>query len=129
MLTVGFIIGGTHLDQRWKLMLNMRCFARFDYRSQFMNSKYFGLAHWHVQIVIMISYLNLLDKLYLHKMIADGKRRKDKKISTPFHFALPPKNSNDLQKSGVRWIFEPIVSGVRGKWHLRGVYWLKHKLQ
>jgi hypothetical protein len=37
---------------------------------------------------------------------------------TPFHFALPPKIQNDLQKSGVRWIFEPIVSGVRGN----GIY-------
>jgi len=32
---------------------------------------------------------------------------------TPFHFALPLKIQNDLQKSGVQWIFEPILSGVR----------------
>jgi hypothetical protein len=88
MLTVGFTIGGTHLDQRWKLMLNMRCFARFDYRSQFMNSKYFGLKGWQVQIVVMFSKQILLDWLYLHKMITDGKRRKDKKNFHPIPFCL-----------------------------------------
>jgi hypothetical protein len=103
-------------------MLNMRCFARFDYAHQFMNSKYFGLKGWQVQIVVMISKQILLDWLYLHKMITDGKRRKDKKNSTPFHFALPPKNSNDQQKSGVRWIFEPVVSGSGGNGHLRVLY-------
>jgi hypothetical protein len=56
-----------------------------------MNSKYFGLKGWQVLIEVMISKQILLDWLYLHKMITDGKRRKDKKNSTPFHFALPPK--------------------------------------
>ena len=33
MLTMGLAIGGAHVDQRWKLILYLRCFARSDYRS------------------------------------------------------------------------------------------------
>ena len=33
MLTRSAGLSGTHLGQRWKLLLNLGCFARSDYRS------------------------------------------------------------------------------------------------
>jgi hypothetical protein len=86
------------------------------------------LDNWKVQIVVMISKLILLDQLYLHKMITDGKRRKDQNNFHPIPFCLAPKNSIGLQKSGLRWIFEPIISGSGENGIYGGSIWRKTTL-
>ena len=98
------------LGQRWKLLLNLGCFDRSNYRSQIYESKYLSLANWQVWIVITISKVILLDQLYLYKMIPEGKRRK----SQAFSFSVLIFCRSDLSKRlSSDWLYVEITKDLK----------------
>ena len=70
----------------------------------------------------IISKLTLLDKLYLHTMITDGKRRK----SQAFSFSVFIFDGGDLLKSPPSdWLYVEITKDLKKRWGVTIYGWSK----